>query len=436
MQVPDRGLPHCLPIYPKKSDGMNVGIGCTVLAKGKRLGHIDGIGTYTSELLKRYGQMVGDDHFQPVVFGRNLMPLMPGAHALPLPYNAAALLAAAIGTAFPGAGALGEKIDLFHATDHHVPRLNGTPVVATIMDVIGVRHPEWVSPRLRGVKNRLFAKASGWAQRIITISDFSARDIADCLGMDPSRIVSIPLGVDEAYFNIVEDAQRQSVLQRYGLHPGYFIFVGTLQPRKNVERILAAHEALPPSYRRAHPLVIAGQQGWRSEALRQGLADLERTGFGRWLNYVPRADIFALLQSAQALVFPSLYEGFGLPVLEGFASRIPVITSNTTSLPEVAGDAALMVNPESVEQIAEAMRRCIEDVLGPTSTGLAGPGAGEAIHLGGNRRAHTGCLSLHVVLSLSEKRAVKPHVCAGHRLQRILVLCFFHTRQTQRLSQR
>jgi len=110
------------------------------------------------------------------------------------------------------------------------------------------------------------------------------------------------------------------------------------------------------------PLVIAGQQGWRSDVLRQRLADLEASGFGRWLNYVPRADIFALLQSAQALVFPSLYEGFGLPVLEGFASRIPVITSNTTSLPEVAGDAALMVDPESVEQIAEAMRRCIDGV--------------------------------------------------------------------------
>jgi alpha-1,3-rhamnosyl/mannosyltransferase len=333
-----------------------------VLAKGMRLGHIDGIGTYTSELLKAYGQVAGGDRFEPVVFGRELLPLMPGAHALPLPYNAAVLLAAATGAAFPGAGALGKRIDLFHATDHHVPRLNATPVVATIMDVIGVRHPEWVTPRLRGIKNRLFAKASEWAQQIITISDFSAMDIAECWGIDPRRIVSIPLGVDQAYFDTVENDQRQSVLQRYGLRSGYFIFVGTLQPRKNVERILAAHAALPPAYRRAHPLVIAGQQGWSSETLRQGLADLEASGFGRWLNYVPRADIFALLQSAQALVFPSLYEGFGLPVLEGFASRIPVITSNTTSLPEVAGDAALMVDPESVEQIAEAMRRCIDGV--------------------------------------------------------------------------
>ena len=341
---------------------MNVGIGCTVLAKGMRLGHIDGIGTYTSQLMKAYGQMTGADRFEPVVFGRGFQLAIPRSYALPLPYPAAVFLAAATGTAFPGAAALGERINLFHATDHHVPRLNGTPVVATIMDVIGVRHPEWVTPRLRGVKNRLFEQVAGWAQKIITISDFSATDIADCWGMDPSRIVSIPLGVDQAYFDIVEDAQRQSVLQRYGLRPGYFIFVGTLQPRKNVERIVAAHASLPPAYRLAHPLVIAGQQGWSSEALRQGLADLESSGFGRWLNYVPRADIFALLQSAQALVFPSLYEGFGLPVLEGFASRIPVITSNTTSLPEVAGDAALMVDPESVDQIAQAMRRCIDDV--------------------------------------------------------------------------
>jgi alpha-1,3-rhamnosyl/mannosyltransferase len=90
------------------------------------------------------------------------------------------------------------------------------------------------------------------------------------------------------------------------------------------------------------------------------LAQLEADGFGRWLKYVPRQDLFSLLQCAQALVFPSLYEGFGLPVLEGFASGIPVITSNTTSLPEVVGDAAVMVNPLSVEEIAHAMQRMVE----------------------------------------------------------------------------
>ncbi|WP_212744070.1 glycosyltransferase family 1 protein [Ramlibacter sp. 2FC] len=110
--------------------------------------------------------------------------------------------------------------------------------------------------------------------------------------------------------------------------------------------------------------MIVGQNGWRTEELLPELAAVEASGTRRWLKYVPRADIFAILQSAQGLVFPSLYEGFGLPVLEGFASRIPVITSNTTSLPEVAGDAATLVDPESVEQIAWAMRQCAEDQAG------------------------------------------------------------------------
>ena len=103
-----------------------------------------------------------------------------------------------------------------------------------------------------------------------------------------------------------------------------------------------------------------GQNGWRTDDLIQTLSQLEQDGYGRWLKYVPRKDIFALLQSAHALVFPSLYEGFGLPVLEGFASGIPVITSNTSSLPEVAGDAASLVNPSSVEEIAHAMLQLVE----------------------------------------------------------------------------
>ena len=144
------------------------------------------------------------------------------------------------------------------------------------------------------------------------------------------------------------------------MHPGYFIAVGTLQPRKNVARILQAHALLPVDIRKQHPLVVVGQNGWRTDELMLALAQLEANGFGRWLKYVPRQDLFSLLQGAQALVFPSLYEGFGLPVLEGFASGIPVITSNTTSLPEVVGDAAMMVNPLSVEEIAHAMLQMVE----------------------------------------------------------------------------
>lgn len=339
---------------------MRLGIGCTALARGQLSGHVDGIGTYTTELLKYGPSQHSEESPLRVVFGKKFAVAMPSSHALPMVYSAAAATAALTGLPFLGAGKLESKIDLFHATDHYIPKLRHTPVVATIMDVIGIRHPEWVNPSLRHFKNALFKKAVGWADQIITISDYSASDITDWLGNRAPKITTIPLGVSEDYFRIVSADIKVQTLAKYDLQPGYFIAVGTLQPRKNVTRMIQAHALLPVAMRQRHPLVVVGQNGWRTDELMVTLAQLEAEGFGRWLKYVPRQDLFALLQSAQALVFPSLYEGFGLPVLEGFASGIPVITSNTTSLPEVVGDAAIVVNPLSVEEISHAMLQMIE----------------------------------------------------------------------------
>lgn len=330
-----------------------------MLAKGLLSGHLDGIGVYTGELIKSFQKKEEVADLRRIVFGSRLGSATAGYQTLPLRYSVSALLSAASGLPFAGSSVLERDIDLFHATDHNIPKLRHTPVIATVMDVIGMRHPEWVNPTLRTLKNQLFIKATSWAQHLITISEFSATDIADCLGIDRSKITPIPLGVDEQYFETVPEIDRNSVLTRYGLRPGYFVFVGTLQPRKNVSRIIAAHATLPATMRRKHPLVVVGQNGWQTDDLLYELAALEASGYGRWLQYVPRTDIFSVLQSAHALVFPSLYEGFGLPVLEAFASRIPVITSNTTSLPEVAGDAATLVNPESIESIADAMKTSI-----------------------------------------------------------------------------
>uniref|UniRef100_UPI003567A623 glycosyltransferase n=1 Tax=Hydrogenophaga sp. TaxID=1904254 RepID=UPI003567A623 len=194
---------------------MRVGIGSTVLAKGLHSGHIDGIGTYTSELLKAYDRLDDQDAYMPVVFGAKRRAAIPKAQALNGPYSASALVSAVSGLPFLGSSNLAKSIDLFHATDHHIPKLGKTPVIATIMDVIGLRHPEWVNPTFRGLKNRLFAKATTWAESIVTISDFSALDIADCLGVDPRKIESIPLGVDNAYFDVVAEPARQEVRKRY-----------------------------------------------------------------------------------------------------------------------------------------------------------------------------------------------------------------------------
>jgi glycosyltransferase involved in cell wall biosynthesis len=210
----------------------------------------------------------------------------------------------------------------------------------------------------RRVMNWAFVQLARAADHILTISQFSAADIAEGLRIPPERITAIPLGVDETFF---ERADAQPVLERHGLRPGYFLFVGTLQPRKNLGRLIAAHEALPPQVRERHPLVIAGREGWGADSFRVPLERAIASGHCRWLRYVPAGDLPALLQQAHALVFPSLYEGFGLPVLEAFACGTPVAASSATSIPEVAGNAALLMDPLRTEELRDAMLRLAED---------------------------------------------------------------------------
>lgn len=344
---------------------MRIGVGTTVWAKGAQSGHLDGIGVYTREiwraLLKCAENQEQEFRFTPFAFGREIPALDCGRPlAIANHYSAYALRAAATGPSRRISAAISDQVDLFHATDHHIPQLKGVPVVANVMDLIPMIHPEWASSTLRRTKNWLFSKTIRSADHLITISEFSKRDLIEHLSIDPERISVTPLGVGAEYFEEIPSAKRHQILAELGLEPGCFLFVGTLQPRKNLQRVINAHQLLPPALRKEHPLIIVGRTGWKSDELLESLRQLEARGEGRRFEYLPGTTVRALLQSAAALVFPSLYEGFGLPVVEAFAARCPVITSNTTSLPEVAGDAALLVDPTQEEAIAAAMLELLE----------------------------------------------------------------------------
>lgn len=346
---------------------MRVGFGVTHLVRGLLTDHVDGIGIYTRHVL---GEISRQAEVTAVQFGRCSeldslrqqfsVPL----ECLPAGFQAGTAFSVLTGQSFPRSRALQQRLDLFHAPDHHIPRLTHVPVVATIMDAIPLAHPEWASARLRRIKNFAFRSMARTAQRIVTISEFSKSDIVHYFSIPPERIDVTYLGVNPAYAQPVTEAQRAAVLGKYGLAAGYFIFVGTIQPRKNVARILAAHRMLPAEMQKAFPLVIVGRNGWGTDELLPELEGLQQRGCGRWLSNVSDAELHALLQAARGLVYPSLYEGFGLPVLEGFAAGVPVISSTTTSIPEVAADVALLVDPLQTDAIAEAMRRLAEnDVL-------------------------------------------------------------------------
>ena len=340
---------------------LRIGLGTTLLHDPATRDALDGIGVYTRELCARFDARA-DVAVVPAVMRRAAARAAPaGTFRFPMHRNAMAAWSLATGMPFAGSAALARRIDVFLATDYRVPRLRGVPVCATVFDAIPLSHPEWANPRLRAVKNYVLRSTVHWADRVIAISHAMVAELVEYYAVPEERISVTHLGVDEHWFEREPDTRIASFRQRYRLDRRYLLFVGTLQPRKNVARILAAFEQLPRSFRAEVQLVIAGRAGWQTGELVAALRAAESDGRVRWLDYVPAADLRALYQGASAFVFPSLYEGFGLPVLEAFASGVPVVCSNVTSLPEVAGDSAVQVDPVDVAGLASAMEALVSD---------------------------------------------------------------------------
>ncbi len=339
---------------------MRIGLSVGTLEPARARGRIDGIGVYTSHLmagLAARGQEVQGFSFPGFSFpafslpglGRRGGPTL--GRPLGLPFPAAALGAIASG----GRLALAPPVDVFHATDYRIVPMR-CPVVATLHDAIPMADPALSSRRLRGLKNALMRRLARFADVVVAVSAFSVAELVEHFGIDPARVRVIHAGVDPAWLTPPEPALLARVLAARRLEPGYFLSVGTLQPRKNVERILAAHALLPAALRRERPLVVVGRPGWRCDGLVAELRARVAAGEARWLADVAEPEeLRALYAAAGVFVFPSLHEGFGLPVLEAFASGVPVVTANTTSLPEVSAGIAREVDPTSVEAIAEAM---------------------------------------------------------------------------------
>ena len=339
--------------------GMKIGFGTTVLNSGLGRSSIDGIGQYTQQL----GDCLsGRDDIELVEFVFEDGFDKPSATAVGS-FKKNALKSLLLGQSFSGFAHIIQKgCDVIHATDHMVPRLRSTPVVATVMDMIPLSNPEWVEYPFKRAKNLLWAKSLKWADRIITISEFSKWEIIEYLKIGEDRIDVVPLGVDERWFLPPHPQDLQRVCLRYGLPKTYLLFVGTLQPRKNLGRLIAAHRRLPREVRIEYPLVVVGRYGWGLPELRAELESKSDPNI-KWLSYVPSEDLRAILSQATALVFPSLKEGFGLPILEAFAASTPVIASGTTAVAEVSGDAALMIDPRDVQSIVQGLADLIESSL-------------------------------------------------------------------------
>lgn len=250
--------------------------------------------------------------------------------------------------------------DLYHEPNALALKFDG-PTVITVHDLSWIRYPgTHPAERVRAM-DRYFEPALRKASLLITDSVFVKNEIVEVFGIDPSAILPIPLGLDPL-FKPMGAAQTHAVLAPHGLaHGQYFLSVGTLEPRKNMPATIAAYASLPQALRSRYPLVLAGMKGWRTTALESLLKPLVQTGQVRMLGYLERSELAVVTAAARAMIYPSLYEGFGLPPLESMGCAVPPITSNVSSLPEVVGEAGIVVDPHDIDALANAMLALASD---------------------------------------------------------------------------
>lgn len=254
--------------------------------------------------------------------------------------------------------------DVFLATDFnsYVVSKPGVKIVSFVYDLIPLIFPEVMAQQPFSIK-------VGWplnfrklkeSDAILTISSATKDDIVKVLGIPRERISVVYPGIDHGLFNTVnagDDVALRRLRDRYAIEGNYFIYVGDTDWRKNLRRVLAAHASLAEDVK----LVLIGRRALHDRVLHDWIAEFGLEGRVVLTGFVPEEDLPPLYGAALALAFPSIYEGFGFPVAEAMACGCPVITANVSSLPEVAGDAAILVDPESVEEIAAAMERVIRD---------------------------------------------------------------------------
>ncbi|MDD5147105.1 MAG: glycosyltransferase family 1 protein [Candidatus Daviesbacteria bacterium] len=279
-----------------------------------------------------------------------------------------------------------QKPDIFFSPTHYIPRFTpiGIKRVVIIFDLSFLRFPEMFESRdLWQLKN--WSKFSvDNAQHIITISNASKKDIIGQYGVNKDSITVAYPGIDKDIFHPIKNKMTiQKTLKKYEIKYPYIIFIGTLQPRKNLQRLMEAFsrvihlEGENVRWNKAHlrgelstddlKLIIVGKttgkgkQGWMYKDILQTPKNLGIEGKVKFLGFVPTEDLAILLSEALAFVQPSLWEGFGIPVVEAMATGTPVIVSNISSLPEVAGKAGFLVDPYSVDQIEQAIRTVVTD---------------------------------------------------------------------------
>lgn len=246
------------------------------------------------------------------------------------------------------------QIDLFHAT-FIPPPVSPIGYVLTLHDLTTFQNPEFYHPLIRWRLNRAISRGLKKARRIVCVSGCVRDMVSEAFGISSNRLAVVHHGVSDEFRPIPLDEARDVLLQEYGINGRYLLFVGQMKARKNIIRILEAFAQFHHETRSEINLALVGRRGHTADGIDEALARLQIKKNVIELGHVKTSHLPALYSAAEMLVFPSLFEGFGFPVIEAMACNTPVITSNVSALPEVAGDGALLVDPLSVQDIAGAI---------------------------------------------------------------------------------
>jgi glycosyltransferase involved in cell wall biosynthesis len=256
---------------------------------------------------------------------------------------------------------LGSRPDLFIFPDFvRYPLPLGSPAIAVIYDLSFVLHPEHVAARNRQYLTRYVPQTIDKSQHVITISENSKREIVEYYGTDPAKISIVSPAIDHNVFYPRSAGEVAAVAGKYRITKPYILYTGTLEPRKNIRSILDAYAKLPAEVRATYSLVLAGGKGWLDESIKNRLDELRDMDIIT-TGYVPDEDLPALYSGASVFVYPSLYEGYGMPPLEAMACNTPVIVANNSSLPEVVGDAGILVDAYDVDSLVMYLEKVLGD---------------------------------------------------------------------------
>jgi glycosyltransferase involved in cell wall biosynthesis len=341
---------------------VRIGIDCTAaLRQG------GGIGRYTGGLVQALARLDRQNEYVLFVAGRPSGPLLelssayPNFHlkAAPLSDRFFNIIWQRLRLPLP-VEAFSGPLDIFHSPDFVLPPLRRARAILTVHDLSFMRVPQCADPALRAYLSQAVPRSISRADHVLADSQSTRRDLIELLAVPADKITVVPAGVGDNFRRVTDEERLAYVRRRYELTPRFILGLSTLEPRKNFVGLIRAFARLSASGY-AGDLVIAGGRGWMYEPIFAEVEQQKLAGRVHFPGFVADADLPALYTLADLLAFPSFYEGFGLPVLEAMACGTPVICADNSSLPEVAGEAALMVGAGDTEALVEGMRRLLAD---------------------------------------------------------------------------